>query len=83
MAKVIVKETHGNWKIGTINGIAFQAKVYDEDSEFGIDGGNVSKLWIQGICNYDREWDEHPNTAKGKAMVNALVAYFWRVRGAA
>ena len=83
MANIIVKETHGNWKIGTINGISFQAKVYDEGSEYGIGGGNVSKLWIKGICNYDREWDERATTAKGKAMVNALVAYFGRVRGVA
>ena len=66
MANIIVKENHGNWKIGTINGIAFQAKVYDEGSEFGIDGGKISKLWIQDICNYNREWDERPNTAKGR-----------------
>ena len=83
MANIIVKETHGNWKIGTINGISFHAKVYDEGSEFGIDGGNVSKLWIKGICNYDREWDERAATAKGKAMVSALVAYFEKARGAA
>lgn len=79
MAKIIVKETHGNWKIGTIDGIKFQANVYYEDSGFGIDGGNISKLWIKGICNYDREWDEGATTAKGKAMVAALLSYFGKV----
>lgn len=59
-----------------------QAKVYDEDSEFGIGGGNISKLWIQGICNYDRERDEIATTAKGKAMVRALLAFFGGARGA-
>lgn len=83
MAKIIVNETEGNWKMGTINGVDFQAKVYEEEGEFGIDGGNISKLWINGICNYDREWDECPNTAKDKALVKALLAYFGKTRGAA
>ena len=41
----------------------FQVKHYDEPSEFGIDGGRVSKLWLrkwgepQAILSYDRGWD--------------------------
>lgn len=77
MAKIIITETQGNWKIGTIDGIKFQAKVYEEDSEeFGINGGNVSKLWIKDICNYDRGWDQRAKTAEGKAMVKELLKYF-------
>ena len=83
MAKIIVRQTHGNWKIGTIDGITFQAKVYDENGEFGIDGGNVSKLWVHSVCNYDREWDEKATTANGKAMVGALLTYFGETRGTA
>ena len=79
MANIIVKETYGNWEIGTIDDVAFQAKVYEEDSEFGINGGNISKLWIKGICNYDREWDERATITNGKAMVATLLAYFGKV----
>ena len=39
----------------------FNAKVYQEPSEFGINGGKVSKLCIgddeKCILNYDRGWD--------------------------
>lgn len=37
-----VTQVSGNWQIGTIDGIKFNAKVYDEGSEFGINEGNVS-----------------------------------------
>ena len=63
------------WKEGTIGVYAFNAdketvvchywaKVYEEGSEFGIDGGRISKLKIQvnGVttCCYDRGWDIKP-----------------------
>ena len=39
-------------------------KQYDEGSEFGIDGGRISKLMLQRngqtVCNYDRGWDIKP-----------------------
>lgn len=42
----------------------FWAKVYDEPSEFGIEGGRISKLEIRidgkCTCNYDRGWDIKP-----------------------
>ena len=72
-----VTKVSGNWKIGTIDGIDFEAKVYEEDSkEYGINGGNVSKLWIKGIANYDRGWDVKPKTKPYKAMVERLVEFF-------
>ena len=76
MATIKVTRTDGQWKIGTIDGIKFNAKVYEEPSEFGINGGNVSKLWIDGIANYDRGWDLRAKTVEGKAMVKELIKYF-------
>jgi hypothetical protein len=39
-------------------------KVYEEGSQFGIDGGKVSKLMLKRngeiVCNYDRGWDIKP-----------------------
>lgn len=39
-------------------------KQYDEGSEFGIDGGRISKLMLKRngeiVCNYDRGWDVQP-----------------------
>lgn len=76
MANIKITRTDGQWKLGTIDGIKFNAKVYEEPSEFGIKNGNVSKLWIDGVCNYDRGWDVRAKTAEGKAMVKAILAYF-------
>lgn len=42
----------------------YWAKVYDTGSEWGIDGGRVSKLMLKRngeiVCNYDRGWDVKP-----------------------
>ena len=61
------------WKEGTIGINAFSenkvichfwAKVFDEGSEFGIEGGRISKLMIKVdgkiTLNYDRGWDVEP-----------------------
>ena len=58
------------WKEGSIkiNDSIFHywMKQYDEDSEYGIDGGRISKLMIKcegmTVCNYDRGWDIKPET---------------------
>ena len=48
------------WKESSIrvNGEVFHywMKQYDKGSEWGIDGGRISKL----VCNYDRGWDIEP-----------------------
>ena len=44
----------------------YWVKHFEEGSEFGIDGGRVSKLTIRkldetrDLCNYDRGWDVEP-----------------------
>jgi len=44
----------------------YWVKHFEEGSEFGIDGGKVSKLTIRklgethDLCNYDRGWDVEP-----------------------
>ena len=67
----------GNWHVGTIDGIKFEAKVYEENSEdYGINGGNVSKLWVDGYLNYDRGWDMRARTKKAKELLARLLDYF-------
>ncbi len=62
----MVKEgTIGNLKEGKADGIChYLLKAYDEPSEYGINGGKISKLLIErnGVttCNYDRGWDVKP-----------------------
>ena len=53
------------------------AKVFLEDSEFGIENGPVSKLWIADsngnwIINYDRGWDVKP-TAETEEIYNIAL----------
>ena len=57
--------TNSNWVEGVCGEYRFQAKLFDEGSEFGIDEGRVSKLAIQDangdwVVNYDRGWDIEP-----------------------
>ena len=39
-------------------------KVYEDPSQYGINGGKVSKLMLKRdgeiVCNYDRGWDIEP-----------------------
>ena len=73
-----ITKIDGNWQFGTIGGIMFNAKVYDEPSDFGINNGKISKLWIDGMANYDRGWDKIPQTQKALRRVKELVEYFDR-----
>lgn len=56
------------WKEGSLKvyGSIFHywIKVYDEGSQYGIEGGKISKLMLKRdgktVCNYDRGWDIKP-----------------------
>ena len=54
------------WMQGTTNGFIWRVKHYAEGSIYGINGGKISKLWIQResnceiIANYDRGWVIEP-----------------------
>ena len=56
------------WKEGSIlivgKGYRYWVKHYEEGSQFGIDGGRISKLMIKRggeiVCNYDRGSDIKP-----------------------
>ena len=43
----------------------YQVKAFDKGSEYGINGGKISKLWIRLdgkiIASYDRGWDIKPD----------------------
>ena len=57
------------WSKGTleINGttVTWSVKHFEEGSEYGIDGGRISKMTIKvgtkDIVNYDRGWDIKPS----------------------
>jgi len=73
VAARMVEITHDSrsrdgWVRGRVRGdqhgpVEFHAKVYDEPSGYGIDEGRVSKLWVDGLFNYDRgdDFDQLPD----------------------
>lgn len=58
-----------SWHQFMFHGMEVEAKVYDTPSQYGIDGGRVSKMSVfdphseEFLLNYDRGWDvcELPN----------------------
>ncbi len=64
------------WQKGTIelNGVAYlyEAKVFDNGSDFGINKGRISKLNIrvgaEWLLNYDRGWDIRPDESNADLM---------------
>ena len=68
------------WKDGIINGYLFEAKVYAEPSEYGINEGRISKLAISKtgiiLCSYGRGWDIRPEGEEVKAVYQEIVKRF-------
>ncbi len=75
------------WKQGTVSSpstgekYSYQAKVYPEGSEFGIDRGKISILNIRrlggttDLCNYSRGWDVEP-AAEVREIYEILLAKY-------
>ena len=62
----ILEVCENNWILGLIGECVFEAKVFDECSEYGINNGRVSKLLMTNedgniVASYDRGWDIEPN----------------------
>ncbi len=57
----------------------FTAKVFDENSKFGIDEGRISKLTVrrvsdnEEIVNFDRGWDKYPREKALLSMLKKLI----------
>ena len=68
------------WLIGSVDEYPFWAKVCDEASGFGIDGGRVIKLHIGSkkksgeIASYERGWDKYPKGAH-KGLAQAVIRF--------
>jgi hypothetical protein len=63
-------------KITTMKGYEFQAKISDEPSKHGIDGGKISQLDVRKdgelVMRYDRGWDKDPQTAEHKEALQRI-----------
>lgn len=69
------------WKEGSLkvyNSIFhYWMKVFDVPSQFGIDGGRISKLMLKRngeiVCNYDRSWDIEPTDPDTQLALEILL----------
>ena len=63
------------WVMGGV--FHYWIKVYKRRSQFGIEGGKISKLMIkQGgeiVANYDRGWDIEPTAPDAKLALEILL----------
>ena len=59
----------GTWYVGRVDGHHFEALVFAEPSQYGIDGGQVSKLYLwtgpkkkggQEAAVFERGWELEP-----------------------
>lgn len=77
----MVRSLGNGWKTSFKNGFEAQILSFDEPSEYGINEGRISKLWIRDnknhktVCNYDRGWDVEP-TAEVLGFYNEIIAKF-------
>ena len=67
--------------------LAYSAKVFEEPSPFGINGGTVSKLsvclswncipnWDHQLLGYDRGWYQEPTDDIAKKALEYLLRFF-------
>ena len=69
------------WKEGSIrvNGEVFHywMKKYESGSQWGIEGGRISKLMLKRgskiVCNYDRGWDIEPADENTRLATELLL----------
>ena len=65
------------WGHGTLNGYEYWVKHYSEGSQFGIDGGKISKLSIRKdgreLYNFDRGLDFDNLDDGGRAVYDELL----------
>jgi hypothetical protein len=73
--------TARTWDSGNIDGYSYQALVFPEPSDYGINNGNISKLSIKGpngklVVSYDRGWDIEPAGKAAKAILDKVLARY-------
>ena len=67
------------WAYGRINGFEYQIMYFTEGSEYGINDGRISKLYLKGgkgWAFYDRGWDCPPTTPEAEQACQELIARY-------
>lgn len=79
---ISIRKREGNWTYGTIGGFDFEVKHFKNPSEFGIDDGRISKLWISrrgtygAVACYDRGWDKLPRFDQEIEVTQLIIDKF-------
>jgi hypothetical protein len=77
----------GAWYVGRVGNLYFEALVFAVPSQYGIDGGQVSKLYLwskpkkkggEGIAVFERGWELEPND-EAHPVVEFLVCELSRL----
>lgn len=67
------------WKTVKENGYVAYILAFEESSQYGIDGGKISKLEIRKddelVCRYERGWDVKP-TEEVKTFYNKIIKQY-------
>lgn len=84
---VTIERTQDLWKLGDVNGLKFEAKIYNPSS-FGIKNGKVVKLFIckknwktgrwKCVVQYDRGWYKRgrPKEPRTVQAVREILEFF-------
>jgi len=75
-----ITKRKGNWSIGKIDNYRFEAMVFDEPSENGINNGKISKLFLYNKNNemvgaFERGMDIEPS-GNDKKIWNKIIQFF-------
>ena len=77
--------TQGTIRVKDSNGrmvsVTFWVKHYEEESQFGIDNGRISKLMLKQdgrvVYNYDRGEDVEPQTPEAEKALAVLIHEYY------
>lgn len=84
---ITIERTQGLWSLGDVNGLKFEAKVYNPSS-FGIRNGSVVKLFIykknwktglwRCVVQFDRGWYKRgrPKEPRTVQAVREILEFF-------
>jgi len=81
----------GTWYVGRVDGRHFEALVFAEPSRYGVDGGQVSKLYLwtgpkkkggHEAAVFERGWEMEPSD-EIRPVVEFLVSALSRLEGEA
>lgn len=72
-----ITDINGNWVSGKLDKYQIEIKLFATGSEYGINGGRISKFSIcddkKCVLNYDRGWDKEPKRGPVKKLLDQIL----------